>query len=405
MTFPCGCGAELALSAGRVACAGCGAAYEARPGWRSVKCECGARVLAAPGQVGVTIPCNSCHLRVDVPPDAPSAPPALVAPPRPRQAPRAAGGDRDRLRWIFLLALLPLLVHVFTVDDTPGIADFIERARHDDRIRSHPTPIRSLEEVFRLMEVDRVEGAYASRFSMAHWVYAMAAAALFWGLILGLFPLGRAHSLHLWTVGLLMGTFGVLFLLLFQELAKHPLLFVGRAYEAAFDPRSGFFKSLFGFLLGVGLCEEFIKLLPLALVLRRGGGLDVHGAVAWGLAMGAGFGVSEGIHYAGNFYNGFSTGRVYVVRFLSCVALHMVWSGAAAARLSAFREDLENGESRFSIVFPLVLAAAPSIALHAIYNTLFKHGADVAAFCFALVSVLLFYWTVDRRRAVERAAA
>ncbi len=397
MAFRCGCGRALdALS-----CPACGAGYEERPGWRAVRCECGSTVLAGPAQVGTSVPCNACFLRVTVGVDAPPAPPALKTPPRKASPPPSR--FHEQLRWLFALTLLPLLLHV--VDPDPGEAYLELRQRAREDLRTQGRSFRSLDDVFRALEIDRVGGAWQSRFSREHWGFAGAAALGFWALILLLFPLGRANSLHLWTVGLLMGTGGVLLLLGFQELARHPLLLVGEAYAAAFDPEAGFFRSLMGFTLGVGLCEELVKLLPLAIVYRKCGTLDLRGAVAWGLAMGAGFGVSEAIHYAGEFYHGLSPARIYAVRFVSVIALHMAWSATAAARLWAWRDPIADGDRWTAAVAPLLLAAAPSILLHGLYDAFAKHGADYSALCFAVLSFALFFWISDRQLAREAAAA
>lgn len=410
MTFRCACGRELAAPAqGGVRCPACGAAYEARPGWRLAACECGARVPAAPAQVGTSIPCVACFLRVAVAPDAPPAPPAMTAPPR-APAPREAPPPRWRsvLRGLFPLALLPLLVHVCTPRTEEPLKELIHRAKADPRVQERYQPTWTLDDVFRALETDRIGAAWQSRFSMEHWVFAMAAAGGFFGLILLLFPLGRAHAVHLWTVGLLMGTFGVLMLLGLQWLSLHvrpglnPLYLVGRAYRAAFSLDAGFFASWAGFTFGVGLCEELVKLLPLLVLWGRAGGLDARGAVAWGLAMGAGFGVSEAIHYSGELYNGLAPARIYLVRFVSVVALHMVWSGTAAARLWARRREPAPW---YSFPGPLMLAIVPSVALHGLYDVLSKHGADFSAFCFALLSFIYFIWTTDRPAARMRPAA
>ena len=397
MSFRCACGREI----DGPSCAACGAAYELRPGWRAVRCECGAQVFAAPGQVGTTIPCSACFLRVNVGPDAPPAPPTLKSLPRRRSTPSSP--SRDRLRWIFPLTLLPLLIHVCTPSTEEPYRELVSRAKELPRVRRES--IRTLDDVFRALEIDRVGAAWQSRFAMTQWLFALVAALAFWGLILLLFPLGRANSLHLWIVGLLMGTGGVLLLLGFQELARHPALLVGEAYAAAFDPAAGFFRSLAGYTLGVGLGEELVKLLPLVIVYRKAGTLDVRGAAAWGLAMGAGFGVSEAIHYAGELYNGLAPARIYAVRFVSVIALHMAWSAAAATRLSARRDDLADGERWTAVVVPMLLAAAPSIAMHGLYDALAKHGADLSAFFFALLGFAFFFWSSDRALARERAGA
>jgi RsiW-degrading membrane proteinase PrsW (M82 family) len=65
-----------------------------------------------------------------------------------------------------------------------------------------------------------------------------------------------------------------------------------------------------------------------------------------GLLSGIGFGVSEGIHYSSDFYNGVLGADVYCVRFISCVALHAVWSGSAAVFI--FRHQAQLQASRTS---------------------------------------------------------
>jgi RsiW-degrading membrane proteinase PrsW (M82 family) len=389
VSFRCACGLPL----GGLACA-CGAAYEARPGWRAVRCECGSVTLAAPAQVGTSIPCAGCFLRVAVTPDAPEAGPALKTPPRRvSKPPRDA---RDILRYFFALTLAPLLLYSATEHEDPPLRQEVERAlKENPALRSRRESIKTLDDLFSQLEIEKVAGALHPRFTSAQWIYAGVSALGFWGLILALFPLGRANSTHLWTVGILIGTAGIVLLLLI-----HRLPFVRAFYDAA-SGRSGFLNSLSGFLLGVGACEELVKLLPLAVVVRRGGNLDVRGATAWGLAMGAGFGVSEGIWYSAEFYNGLLPGDVYLVRFVSCVALHMVWSAAAAARLWDTRREVEAADNPVGIVLPMVLAAAGSIGLHGLYDVLLKFGANVGAVSAAGLSFLYFYWSVDRQRASE----
>ena len=388
----CACGRELL----GLSCP-CGAAYETRPGWRAVRCACGSVTLAAPAQLGTSIPCGGCFLRVAVTSDAPPAPPALKTPPR--KAAPATSSARDILRYFFALTLFPLLLYSATEHREPPLKEEVERAlEHNPGLRSRRESIKTMDDLFRALEIEKVSGALHPRFSKAPWLYAAAAALGFWGLIVGLFPLGRANSTHLWTVGLLIGTAGIVLLLLI-----HQLPFVRAFYDAA-SGRGGFLTSLTGFLLGVGVCEELVKLLPLIVVVRRAGNLDVRGAAAWGLAMGAGFGVSEAVWYAGEFYNGLLPGDVYLVRFVSCVGLHMAWSGAAAVRLWGYRDDVERAESFAGLILPVVLAAAGSIGLHGLYDVLLKFGGNVGAVCTAGLSFCYFFWSNDRALASERAA-
>jgi RsiW-degrading membrane proteinase PrsW (M82 family) len=317
------------------------------------------------------------------------------------------------------LTLVPLFLGVFRPEEP-------FRKRIDRAVREHPDVAGKLgenadvDEFLEALPGGRLEGAIHSRSTGIHWVYGGAAALGFWGLLLLLFPLGRANSRHLWIIGLLVGTVGILLLLGFQWLAFHMpfrviginpmtviiyvLWLIGYSYAAAMDPSSGFFSSLAGFTFGVGLCEEFVKLLPLLLCLRRGVALDLRGAVAWGMAMGIGFGVSEAIHYAGAYYNGIYGAEVYFIRFISCVSLHTVWSGLAAALAWSRREEFEAPEKWYGILIPAVFSIGGSMVLHGVYDTLLKRELDVLAFVAALASFAAFFWVASKKVEEERQA-
>jgi RsiW-degrading membrane proteinase PrsW (M82 family) len=99
---------------------------------------------------------------------------------------------------------------------------------------------------------------------------------------------------------------------------------------------------------------------------RNGSKMDWRGACVWGLASGVGFGVSEGISYAGGMYNGIMLYDIYLIRFISCVALHGIWSAAVGLSPYRNREDLRR--SRWTI---LKICIVPMI-LHGLYDTLLK---------------------------------
>lgn len=77
---------------------------------------------------------------------------------------------------------------------------------------------------------------------------------------------------------------------------------------------------------------------PATLKARGSGYASWRSAVFWGRVSGVGFGVSEGVNYCGycgycgghcgGHYNGVLGGRVYRVRFVSCVALHAIRTAA-----------------------------------------------------------------------------
>src|SRR5205823_12009793 len=105
---------------------------------------------------------------------------------------------------------------------------------------------------------------------------------------------------------------------------------IGLSYRAALDPDNGFWVSFIGFTLGVGLLEELCKIFPVVVRYCRVPDDNWRGAFLWGLASGAGFGIAEGVIYSANYYNGITGSGIYVVRFVSCVALHALWTGCAA---------------------------------------------------------------------------
>jgi RsiW-degrading membrane proteinase PrsW (M82 family) len=179
------------------------------------------------------------------------------------------------------------------------------------------------------------------------------------------------------------------------------LTLIGWSYNSANDPNSNFFLSALGFTFGVGLCEEFTKAIPLFFNFRRDSRMGWRGACLWGLASGIGFGVSEGIMYSSRYYNGVSGVDIYLVRFVSCVALHAMWSasvGIAIARNVDEYEDLHD-LSGFGL-FLLRVMAVP-MTLHGFYDTLLKKDMNVWALLVALLSFAWFAWHIELARGAE----
>jgi RsiW-degrading membrane proteinase PrsW (M82 family) len=165
-----------------------------------------------------------------------------------------------------------------------------------------------------------------------------------------------------------------------------PFKFIGFSYAAALDLDTSFFLNLIGFTFGVGFCKELCKAIPVVYYIRRNKNVNWHGAYLWGLASGAGFGISEGISYSADFYNGIEAGDVYFVRFLSCVALHALWSGTVAITLYLFRGKYYRSlkwSDRFAFV---LMACAIPIALHGFFDTFLKKEMHLAALPVALLS-------------------
>ncbi len=390
-------------------------------------CPCGARLSAVPALAGRSIDCPACGRGVPVPPRStreeaagPPRPAAPRGPARPRARPETRpDGWRRWGRWSLVAALIPLGVYTVgaregtverlrrTLDRHPEVA---ERAGIEEDIDQ--SSLASVERALQLLPGKKIEGAFVSRSTLLHWIAAAIAACLFWEFILIVQPMGNATSWQLWKVGLFTGTVGIFVLLLIQEAAfrmpaerslRGPgsvvfiiLRLIGWSYVAALDPDSGFLLSLVGFTLGVGILEEVVKAVPLYWHFRRTGTLDARGAVVWGLATGIGFGVSEGVSYSSDFYNGLEPPGIYVVRFISCVGLHAVWSATSAVFLWRLRDSIRDSAAWYGWIPAAALSLGPSVALHGLYDTLLKKEMSAMALGCAFASFALFFWLYDR---------
>ena len=329
--------------------------------------------------------------------------------------------------WFLSLALLPLIISLFRHDDNvqERIQKTIQKLQKSVADKA-PTAVPSDEEddesgsfdpnaLFKLLPDGRIEGALLSHDSWAHWGMAFVSAAFFWGIIIGLFPRGNAESKDMLLAGIFTGTAGILLLLGIQWIAFNTggwafhgggkaliilliLKFIAFSYYCAMDPSNGFILSFFGFTFGVGLCEEMCKGLVLLYHFKGGKGtLDWRGACVWGLACGVGFGVSEGISYCSDHYNGIFGLDIYLIRFISCVALHAIWSAAVGISLYRHRDQLRATATFWSMMGVTIKAIIVPMVLHGAYDTLLKKDMPGAA---VLVAIGGFGWLAYQ---IERA--
>ncbi|MDP6118885.1 MAG: PrsW family glutamic-type intramembrane protease [Planctomycetota bacterium] len=160
--------------------------------------------------------------------------------------------------------------------------------------------------------------------------------------------------------------------------------------------------SFLGYTAGVGLLEELTKLMPLLIMIREDRNMSWRDACLWGLVSGAGFGVSEGIVYCSRYYNGAETEGIYLVRFISCVAMHCAWAGAAGI-LTWRRKDYFVGEMDWGdwvkAVFPAIFI--PMI-LHGLYDTLLKMDMVGWALVTGVVSFILFVFCQEREASEQK---
>ena len=228
-----------------------------------------------------------------------------------------------------------------------------------------------------------------------HWVYAAVATTGFLLLILLMFSVERSNPLHLLGIGLFTGTVGIVFLFAVQFCSQINirsirvrgwfglilliLALIGLSYRSALDEDSNLVLSAIGFTFGVGLCEELTKAIPLLFYYKRFATMGWRGACSWGLASGIGFGVSEGIMYSADSYNGISGAGIYVVRFVSCVAIHAMWAGAVGISIARTVDAYEAVEDRIGFALYVLRVLAVPMVLHGLYDTLLKKDMNVWA--------------------------
>ena len=341
----------------------------------------------------------------------------------PMTSPSAALDRSGKPRFLYLLfalTLVPLGLQTLT-DNKDAEAEFENRlvqsfSAHPE-IKEQITDETTFDELFAMLPEHRLAGAHLPHETWVHWGYGLAAATAFLLLARLLFEPGRSTVVKLLLAAAVTGTLGIVSLLLFQFIAEatqgvwvrgrgvvtllfYIVKFIGYSYRAASDPENGFALSMLGFTCGVGLCEELTKVLSALGVLGQSSRNDWRAACALGLASGVGFGVAEGIMYSGDMYNGISYGDIYLVRFISCVALHAAWS--AAGTIWAAKNWSENQTQEISeIVAASLLAIAGPMVLHGLYDTLLKRDMPGYALVVAAASFAWLAIVVERARGTD----
>jgi RsiW-degrading membrane proteinase PrsW (M82 family) len=145
--------------------------------------------------------------------------------------------------------------------------------------------------------------------------------------------------------------------------------------------------------------------MPLVFRFRRGADDNWRGAFLWGLASGAGFGIAEGIIYSANYYNGITGSGIYVVRFVSCVALHALWTGCAAITIQQKQHWLHKAERWHDLIAPVFVCVAVPMVLDGLYDTLLKKEMSGMALLVALLSFAYLAFQISRLHGVDDTAA
>jgi RsiW-degrading membrane proteinase PrsW (M82 family)/DNA-directed RNA polymerase subunit RPC12/RpoP len=333
------------------------------------------------------------------------------------------------LHWLLVLALVPLslsLLQAAKEDIGLRLKETVDRASPEEQkrivqvLKGLDDGKGSGEELFTALPDKRLAGAFLPRDTWTHWFFALGSAVAFLSFIMLLGSHEKAQPIRLLLLGLFTATIGIAFLFIVQALAEWSqgvwltgrsivvILFylvklIGFSYRAALDPANGFLLSFFGYTFGVGFCEEVVKALPLLIAYRRGYWLNQnwHGAFLWGLASGAGFGISEGIMYSSSFYNGVCGPDMYVVRFVSCVALHALWTGSVGITINQKQWLIQGDLAWYEYIPRLFVIVGVPMVLHGLYDTLLKREMNALALVVALLSFGFLAFQISRLHQVD----
>lgn len=296
---------------------------------------------------------------------------------------------RGNVWWLLLVMMLPLAWLTFQKPMTleERIARTAEKHPQLGKVDTQEMTYQQLDEIFEALPDRKLDGAFLPRRSVFPLLFALVSAAVFVMLCAYAIPAPSNRPDRALYAGLFTGTLGVMLLLGIQSFGL--FCFIHAFYLAALHPDAPFGASLIGFVLGVGICEEVIKVIPILFIMWRGNLLNWRQACVIGMASGAGFGVSEGILYSFQDYNGIDPASIYVVRFASCVAFHTLLSGACAMMIYRKQEHLLEDMDPINWLLTLAAIILIPIVLHGLFNTLAKKEMDGGALAVAIGS---FAW-------------
>jgi RsiW-degrading membrane proteinase PrsW (M82 family) len=378
-----------------------------------VKCPCGKTLRANESLIGQTIQCNLCRREVLVP-DPQAAPPEPLhkEPPPP---PIDNKSPWEYAYWLLALAFFPLAISLAQPDDK--IKDRFQKALDENpevKKRLEEEAARRAENWERPLTLDEIisafpgkkldKSAFLPRDTLMHYVYAALSSGIFLGVFFCFFTPGTAKPWHLILVGLFTGTFGIAGLLIVHGTGVFTLL-VAVGLMAQEPTISDFLATWAGFTFGVGLVEEACKIFPLFLLLLYKKSIRWRTAVLWGLASGVGFGVNEGILYSENLYNGITPSMHYVVRFVSCVALHAIWSASAGISLYHTQSLINQMTALYEKLVVMLRVLIVVMFLHGLFDALLTREFKAPALMVAAASMVWLGWQIENTRKKEISAA
>lgn len=306
---------------------------------------------------------------------------------------------REHVYWVLPLALLPLAFSLGQPDDdTP--------ARFRRTLLDQPIELRlrvelaeqglnaSLDDVLAPLPGQRIQGALLSRATDGHWLIALGAGMVMMALALSTFRSPETSPIVLIVVCLFTASVGYVILLSVEGL-------IAPTVHEVLEGQASFPLGLCAYILGVGLFEELAKALPILWRVQRAGPLRWRAACLWGLASGIGFGLAEGVQYSEGVYNGLASIDAYLVRFISCVALHAIWAASAAIQIARRGPALHDTHDPAAYAVALMQALAVPVVLHGVYDVLLQFQFHAAGLAVALGSFGWLAWQIESARLEE----
>jgi hypothetical protein len=101
--------------------------------------------------------------------------------------------------------------------------------------------------------------------------------------------------------------------------------------------------------------------------------------------------------YSASQYNGIEGADIYLVRFISCVALHATWTAAAAIMIWQNQANLQT-DTWYEWLLHLVLLVSVPMTLHGLYDTLLKRELTPWALLVAVASFGWLIFMIERAR-------
>ena len=169
---------------------------------------------------------------------------------------------------------------------------------------------------------------------------------------------------------------------------------IGNAYNSINSNDIG--QQFFGYIFGVGLCEEMTKLLPLFyLILRNKTSapkLEFRNFLMIGFFSGLGFGIGEAFYLYAPWSGNLSTNS-NITRWFACVPSHAIYTVIDAAFLWFLAPKIKASNGLYRRLGLCALATLAVAIVHGIYDVLC--GIPLLGIVLNALSILLMYKVVN----------